>query len=63
MSRLRIEALVGAIAEMAQRSRRWLPLPLHSQMPVEQQERVFGIAPLGVHKAFWTLLGSLSRRF
>ena len=33
----RIEALVGAISELAQRSRFWLPLPLHSQMPVEQQ--------------------------
>lgn len=35
----RIEALVGAIAERAQKSRKWLALPLHSQMPVEQQDR------------------------
>ena len=34
----RIEALVGAISDFATRSRKWLPLPLHSQMPVEQQE-------------------------
>ena len=33
----RIEALVGAISDFATRSRKWLPLPLHSQMPVEQQ--------------------------
>ncbi|CAK9038999.1 unnamed protein product [Durusdinium trenchii] len=45
-----IEALVGAIAERAQKSRKWLALPLHSQMPVEQQDKVFGIAPQGVHK-------------
>ncbi|CAJ1329850.1 unnamed protein product, partial [Effrenium voratum] len=45
-----IEALVGAISDLAQRSRRWLPLPLHSQMPAEQQDKVFGIAPQGVRK-------------
>ncbi|CAL1127432.1 unnamed protein product [Cladocopium goreaui] len=37
-----IEALVGAISELAQRSRFWLPLPLHSQMPVEQQDGTMG---------------------
>ena len=34
---LRIEALVGAVAEMAHKSKKWLPLALHSQMSVEQQ--------------------------
>ena len=38
----RIEALVGAISELAQRWRFWLPLPLHSQMPVEQQDGTMG---------------------
>jgi hypothetical protein len=33
---------VGAISELAQRSRFWLPLPLHSQMPVEQQDGTMG---------------------
>eukprot|EP00913_Durusdinium_trenchii_P011395 g10703.t1 len=50
-----IEALVGAIAERAQKSRKWLALPLHSQMPVEQQDRLFGqmdpFAPPEVQRA------------
>ena len=29
---------------------RWVILPLHASLPVEQQERVFDVAPDGVRK-------------
>lgn len=45
-----IDMLVDAVAELAARSKRWVALPLHSQLPLEQQERVFDVAPPGVRK-------------
>eukprot|EP00403_Amphidinium_massartii_P048232 CAMPEP_0178463930 /NCGR_PEP_ID=MMETSP0689_2-20121128/50585_1 /TAXON_ID=160604 /ORGANISM="Amphidinium massartii, Strain CS-259" /LENGTH=1200 /DNA_ID=CAMNT_0020090825 /DNA_START=30 /DNA_END=3630 /DNA_ORIENTATION=- len=45
-----IDALVAAISEFSAKKRRWLPLPLHSQLPVEQQDKAFDIAPPGMRK-------------
>ena len=45
-----IESLVGAVSELGARSKKWIGLPLHSQLPMEQQDRIFDIAPQGVRK-------------
>eukprot|EP00301_Raphidiophrys_heterophryoidea_P025372 c8499_g1_i1.p1 GENE.c8499_g1_i1~~c8499_g1_i1.p1 ORF type:complete len:912 (+),score=251.25 c8499_g1_i1:100-2835(+) len=36
--------------QYAETNSRWIILPLHSQLPVEQQDKVFDIAPDGVRK-------------
>ncbi|CAK0865398.1 unnamed protein product [Prorocentrum cordatum] len=45
-----IETLIAAIVEFSSRTKRWIALPLHSQLPLEQQEKVFDMAPPGVRK-------------
>uniref|UniRef100_A0A0G4FZL2 RNA helicase n=1 Tax=Chromera velia CCMP2878 TaxID=1169474 RepID=A0A0G4FZL2_9ALVE len=50
--RTRIEAVVDAVSEFADTrgGRRWVALPLHSQMAVEKQDLVFDAPPEGVRK-------------
>jgi len=45
-----ITAVVNAAKEYAQQSRRWIILPLHSSLSVEEQDKVFDVAPEGVRK-------------
>lgn len=43
-------AIAEAIAPYAEQSRRWIVLMLHSTLSIEEQDRVFDIAPEGVRK-------------
>ncbi|CEM06185.1 unnamed protein product [Vitrella brassicaformis CCMP3155] len=45
-----IDTLVTALREYAQHTRRWIVLPLHSQMGSELQDKVFDLPPAGVRK-------------
>ncbi|XP_015771994.1 PREDICTED: probable ATP-dependent RNA helicase DHX34 [Acropora digitifera] len=45
-----ISAVVDAAREYAQRTRRWIILPLHSSLSVEDQDKVFDVPPEGVRK-------------
>eukprot|EP00795_Rhopilema_esculentum_P012353 gene12353-3006_t len=45
-----IEAVVDAASEYAQKTKRWIILPLHSSLSIEDQDKVFDIAPEGVRK-------------
>ncbi|XP_032240622.2 probable ATP-dependent RNA helicase DHX34 isoform X1 [Nematostella vectensis] len=45
-----ISAVVDAAREYAQRTRRWIVLPLHSSLSVDEQDKVFDVAPDGVRK-------------
>ncbi|KAK3727046.1 hypothetical protein QZH41_012547, partial [Actinostola sp. cb2023] len=45
-----IAAVVEAAKEYAQKTRRWIILPLHSSLSVEEQDKVFDVAPDGVRK-------------
>ncbi|KAF4664443.1 DEAH (Asp-Glu-Ala-His) box polypeptide 34 [Perkinsus olseni] len=40
-----IECLCNAIRDDTEVSRTWIPLPLHAQLPVEEQDKAFDIAP------------------
>ena len=41
-----ISAVVDAAREYAQRTRRWIILPLHSSLSVEEQDKVQSMFPL-----------------
>ena len=45
-----ITALADGVREYVAESRRWILLKLHSSLPIEEQDRVFDIAPDGVRK-------------
>lgn len=45
-----ITTVVAAAKEYAQQSRRWIILPLHSSLSVEEQDKVFDVPPEGVRK-------------
>ncbi|KAF4711030.1 DEAH (Asp-Glu-Ala-His) box polypeptide 34 [Perkinsus olseni] len=45
-----IECLCNAIRDDTEVSRTWIPLPLHAQLPVEEQDKAFDIAPRGMRK-------------
>ncbi|KAJ7391719.1 DEAH (Asp-Glu-Ala-His) box polypeptide 34 [Desmophyllum pertusum] len=45
-----ITAVVNAAKEYAQQSRRWIILALHSSLSVDEQDKVFDVAPEGVRK-------------
>ncbi|EER12227.1 ATP-dependent RNA helicase protein, putative [Perkinsus marinus ATCC 50983] len=45
-----IECLCNAIRDEPEISRTWIPLPLHAQLPVEEQDKAFDIAPRGMRK-------------
>ncbi|KAF4675090.1 DEAH (Asp-Glu-Ala-His) box polypeptide 34 [Perkinsus chesapeaki] len=45
-----IECLCNAIRDDNEVSRTWIPLPLHAQLPVEEQDKAFDIAPRGMRK-------------
>ena len=43
-----VDSLVSAVRELD--AKRWISLPLHSQLPSEQQDKVFDVAPAGTRK-------------
>jgi HrpA-like RNA helicase len=45
-----IQTLHDAAKEYANESKRWIILPLHSTLSIEDQEKVFDIPPAGVRK-------------
>ncbi|BDA42246.1 probable ATP-dependent RNA helicase DHX34 [Coccomyxa sp. Obi] len=45
-----ISTVAEHLREHAQRTRRWLVLPLHSALSVDEQDKVFDIAPEGMRK-------------
>ncbi|KAK9901707.1 hypothetical protein WJX75_009557 [Coccomyxa subellipsoidea] len=45
-----ISTVAEHLREHAERSRRWLVLPLHSALSMEEQDKVFDIAPEGMRK-------------
>lgn len=45
-----IQSVCDAAKEYAVQTKRWIILPLHSTLSVEDQEKVFDIAPFGVRK-------------
>lgn len=45
-----IQTLNEAAREYAHETRRWIVLPLHSTLSMDDQERVFDVAPEGVRK-------------
>ncbi|BFY97868.1 hypothetical protein BsWGS_00907 [Bradybaena similaris] len=45
-----IMAVVEAARAFAQQTKRWIVLPLHSSLSVEEQDKVFDIAPEGIRK-------------
>jgi len=45
-----ITSLMEEAKTYAQQSRRWIVLPLHSALSIEEQDRVFDVAPDGVRK-------------
>lgn len=45
-----IETICEAVAEHGRESGKWIALPLHSALSMEEQDRVFDIAPDGVRK-------------
>lgn len=45
-----IMAVVEAAKAYAQKTKRWIVLPLHSALSIEEQDKVFDYAPDGVRK-------------
>lgn len=45
-----IQTLYEAAKEYAQETRRWIILPLHSTLSIDDQDRVFDVSPEGVRK-------------
>ena len=43
-------SVVEAAKAYAQQMKRWIVLPLHSALSVEEQDKVFDIAPEGIRK-------------
>ncbi len=46
-----IETVADALAAHAFQSRKWIVLPLHSGLAIEEQDKVFATAPPGMRKA------------
>lgn len=45
-----IDALYNAISVHTAHTKRWIPLMLHSTLSVEEQDKVFDVAPEGARK-------------
>ena len=45
-----IMAVVEAARQYAEKTKRWIVLPLHSELPIHEQDKVFDYPPEGVRK-------------